>query len=225
MRPFLLFLFVQRTYHFLKLPYVKINRFEYCDFRLFRLMFILTMSALGADIATLKLTNLRTYELTNRRTLEYLMKNTPLNSLSLPAPKEMEAAIRGQRQLATYLSTKLETQEISILDAHDIAHRIELPTSALTLLMSILGELATGNAVQIVPVQAELTTQEAANILNVSRPHMVKLLEEGHLPFHKTGRHRRVLFADLMQYKEQRENESMQAMQELTDRSQELGFY
>ncbi|MBN3048012.1 helix-turn-helix domain-containing protein [Pectobacterium brasiliense] len=153
------------------------------------------------------------------------MKNTPLNSLSLPAPKEMEAAIRGQRQLATYLSTKLETQEISIQDAHDIAHRIELPTSALTLLMSILGELAAGNAVQIVPVQAELTTQEAANILNVSRPHMVKLLEEGHLPFHKTGRHRRVLFADLMQYKEQRENESMQAMQELTDRSQEFGFY
>ncbi|KGA35842.1 helix-turn-helix domain-containing protein [Pectobacterium brasiliense] len=153
------------------------------------------------------------------------MKNTPLNSLSLPAPKEMEAAIRGQRQLATYLSTKLETQEISIQDVHDIAHRIELPTSALTLLMSILGELAAGNAVQIVPVQAELTTQEAANILNVSRPHMVKLLEEGHLPFHKTGRHRRVLFADLMQYKEQRENESMQAMQELTDRSQELGFY
>lgn len=217
MRPFLLFLFVQRTYRFLILPCVKINRFEYCDFRLFRLMFALTMSALGADIATKKLTN--------RRTLEYLMKNTPLNSLSLPAPKEMEAAIRGQRQLATYLSTKLETQEISIQDAHDIAHRIELPTSALTLLMSILGELAAGNAVQIVPVQAELTTQEAANILNVSRPHMVKLLEEGHLPFHKTGRHRRVLFADLMQYKEQRENESMQAMQELTDRSQEFGFY
>ena len=153
------------------------------------------------------------------------MKMTPLNSLSLSAPKEQEAAIRGQRQLATYLSTKLETQKISIQDANETVHQIELPTSALTLLMSILGELAAGNAVQVVPVHAELTTQEAANILNVSRPHMVKILEEGQLPFHKTGRHRRVLFADLMHYKEQRENESLQAMQELTDRSQELGFY
>ncbi|MCZ3384957.1 helix-turn-helix domain-containing protein [Kosakonia sp. SOY2] len=153
------------------------------------------------------------------------MKSTPLNSLSLPASQEQEAAIRGHRQLATYLSAKLETQKISIQDANETAHQIELPTSALTILISILGELAAGNAVQVVPVHAELTTQEAANILNVSRPHMVKLLEEGQLPFHKTGCHRRVLFADLMHYKEQRENESLQAMQELTDRSQELGFY
>ncbi len=82
-----------------------------------------------------------------------------------------------------------------------------------------------GNAVQVVPVHAELTTQEAANILNVSRPHMVKLSEEGKLPHHKTGRHRRVLFADLMRYKAQRETDSNEAMQELVDLSQEPGFY
>lgn len=91
----------------------------------------------------------------------------------------------------------------------------------MTLLMDILGELASGNAVQIVPVQAELTTQEAANILNVSRPHMVKLLEEGQLPFRKTGRHRRVLFADLMNYKNKREHESLDAMQALADQAQD----
>ncbi|GAB7202963.1 hypothetical protein OS31_48060 [Dickeya oryzae] len=112
-----------------------------------------------------------------------------------------------------------------IQDAENNTRQIELPTSSLKLLMSILGELAMGNAVQVVPVHAELTTQEAANILNVSRPHMVKLLEEGKLPFHKTGRHRRVLFANLMEYKRQRDNESRSAMQELTDHSQELGFY
>ncbi|CAG9409457.1 MULTISPECIES: helix-turn-helix domain-containing protein [Providencia] len=153
------------------------------------------------------------------------MTHSILNSMSLPAPKEIEAAVRGQRELATYLSTKLETQQISIKDADDNIHQIELPTSALTLLMAILGELAAGNAVQVVPVHAELTTQEAANILNVSRPHMVKLLEEGRLPFHKTGRHRRILFADLMQFKAQREKESLQAMQALVDQSQELGLY
>ena len=133
--------------------------------------------------------------------------------------------MRGQRELAAYLSTKMETQKISIQDADNNAHQIELPTSSLTLLVSILGELAAGNAVQVVPVHAELTTQEAANILNVSRPHMVKLLEEGELPFHKTGRHRRVLFADLMGYKNRRDSASSRAMQELADQSQELGFY
>ncbi len=153
------------------------------------------------------------------------MTHSILDSVSLPAPVEIEAAVRGQRELATYLSTKLETQKISIQDDANNTHQIELPTSSLTLLITILGELAAGNAVQVVPVHAELTTQEAANILNVSRPHMVKLLEEGKLPFHKTGRHRRVLFADLMSYKNQRDEEAKQAMQALSDQSRELGFY
>lgn len=153
------------------------------------------------------------------------MTHSQLNCLSLPAKKEIEAATRGQRELATWLSTHLETQKITIQDASDTARQIELPTSALALLISVLGELAAGNAVQVVPVHAELTTQEAANMLNVSRPHMVKLLEEGHLPFHRTGRHRRIFFADLMHYREQRDRDSMQAMQALTNQSQEPGLY
>lgn len=151
------------------------------------------------------------------------MMNSTLDKVSLPAREEIDIAIRSQKALAEHLVTKFETQKISIQDAHDVAHQIELPTSALRLLLSILGELATGNAVQVVPVQAELTTQEAANILNVSRPHMVKLLEDGELPFHKTGRHRRIFFADLMKFKEMRKRESIQAMHELTELSQELG--
>ncbi|GKX57089.1 excisionase [Leminorella grimontii] len=150
---------------------------------------------------------------------------TTLTNLNLPAPREIELAQRGKRELIAHLSTKLETQRISILDADSKTHTIELPTSALTMLIDILGELAAGNAVQIVPVHAELTTQEAANMLNVSRPHMVKLLEEGKLPFHKTGRHRRVLFADLMAYKKARERESLDAMQALAEQAQDLGMY
>lgn len=145
--------------------------------------------------------------------------------LSLPAPHEVKLAQRGKRELIAHLSTKLESQCISILDADSKTHTIELPTSALTMLIDILGELAAGNAVQIVPVHAELTTQEAANMLNVSRPHMVKLLEEGKLPFHKTGRHRRVMFADLMTYKKARERESLDAMQALAEQAQDLGMY
>ncbi|SQI44054.1 DNA binding domain, excisionase family [Leminorella richardii] len=149
---------------------------------------------------------------------------TALTHLSLPAPHEVELAQRGKRELIAHLSTKLDTQRISILDADSKTHTIELPTSALTMLIDILGELAAGNAVQIVPIHAELTTQEAANMLNVSRPHMVKLLEEGRLPFHRAGRHRRVLFSDLMTYKKARERESLDAMQALAEQAQDLGI-
>ena len=150
------------------------------------------------------------------------MTNEMMSAINLPDKYEIEIAMRGQRELAAFLSTKLETQQISITDSENISRQIELPTSALTMLMDILGELAVGNAVKVVPVHAELTTQEAANILNVSRPHMVKLLEEGKLPHHKTGRHRRVLFADLMKFKEEREANSLTAMQELAQQAQEL---
>ncbi|ETS29603.1 DNA-binding protein [Photorhabdus temperata] len=152
------------------------------------------------------------------------MTTKQLTNVNLPDKFETELAQQSQRELAAYLSTKLETQKIEIMGEDQQSHTIELPTSAMMLLMEILGELAAGNAVQIVPVHAELTTQEAANILNVSRPHMVKLLEEGLLPFHKTGRHRRVLFADLMAYKRQRDQNSLEAMQALAEQAQELGM-
>lgn len=142
----------------------------------------------------------------------------------LPVEREVKAAVQGQRELAAFLSHELETQRIAIFDQNDKAHQVELPTSALRLLVEILGELANGNAVKVVPVHAELTTQEAADMLNVSRPHLVKLLEGGALPFHRTGRHRRVRFSDLMEYKARRDQESHAAMDELAAQAQELGM-
>jgi excisionase family DNA binding protein len=142
----------------------------------------------------------------------------------LPGEGEVRAAVQGQRALAAYLATQLETQRIQIFDEQERAHDVELPTSALKLLMDILAELADGNAVQVVPVHAELTTQEAADLLNVSRPHLVKLLEDGELPFHRAGKHRRVRFADLMKYKETRDHASDAAMAALAKQAQELGM-
>lgn len=84
--------------------------------------------------------------------------------------------------------------------------------------------MAQGNAVIIMPVHAELTTQEAANILNVSRPHLVKLLEEGEIPFYKVRTHRRIRFQDLIEYKRKRDEESKAAMQALADQAQEHGM-
>ena len=142
----------------------------------------------------------------------------------LPLEKEVEAAVQGQRELASLLSTKFETQRIDIFDKEDKPHTLVLPTSALRLLVDILGELAIGNAVKVVPVHAELTSQEAADLLNVSRPHLVKMLEEGAIPFTKTGRHRRIRFSDLMAFKQRRDEESQAAMEALAQQAQALGM-
>ncbi|MGJ7579532.1 helix-turn-helix domain-containing protein [Variovorax sp. RHLX14] len=143
---------------------------------------------------------------------------------SLPAAREVAAATQGQRALAAFLSTQLETQQIQIFDDRNEAHTVELPTSALRLLVDILAELADGNAVKVVPIHAELTTQEAADLLNVSRPHLVKLLESGVLAFHRTGKHRRVRFAELLAFKEAQKKSSAVAMEELARQSQELNL-
>jgi len=150
------------------------------------------------------------------------MTATDLSRTTLPLEQEVQAAAKGQRALAAYLATQGEIQRIQIYDEKNKAHQVELPTSALRLLVDILAELADGNAVKVVPIHAELTTQEAADMLNVSRPHLVKLLEEGVLPFHKTGKHRRVLFADLMRYREVREQASHAAMEALAQQAQDL---
>ena len=122
------------------------------------------------------------------------MTRTASINITLPEESEVRAAVQGQRELAAFLATNFETQRIQILDDRNVAHQIELPTSALRLLVDILAELAAGNAVRVVPVHAELTTQEAADLLNVSRPHFIKLLETHALPYHRTGKHRRIRF-------------------------------
>lgn len=152
------------------------------------------------------------------------MTTTDLTRTVLPDEKEIAAAMESSRQLAAFLSTKFETQRIELVDETQQREVVELPTFALRLLGEILGELALGNAVKVVPIHAELTTQEGADILNVSRPHLVKLLNEGALPHTKTGRHRRIKLADLMAYKEQRDQASRAAMDELAAQAQELGM-
>lgn len=152
------------------------------------------------------------------------MINTALHRTTLPDEKEINAAVESSRQLAAFLSTKVETQRIELIDESQQREVIELPTFALRLLGEILSELALGNAVKVVPIHAELTTQEGADMLNVSRPHLVKLLDEGALPHTKTGRHRRIKFNDLMTYKAQRDQASYAAMNELTAQAEELGM-
>jgi excisionase family DNA binding protein len=100
-----------------------------------------------------------------------------------------------------------------------------LPAAAVRLLGAVLTELAKGNAVTLMAHHAELTTQEAADLLNVSRPFLIGLLESGQLPHHKVGTHRRVRFSDLMTYKRRRDSESESALREIAALSQEMKLY
>jgi len=111
----------------------------------------------------------------------------------------VKAAVQGQRAFAAYLATQFETQHIQIFDDHQQAHQVELPTSALRLLVDILAELAGGNAVKVVPVHAALTAQRGGSAQRVPAPFYQA---DGVLAFHRTGKHRWVRFADLMHYKE-----------------------
>jgi excisionase family DNA binding protein len=101
---------------------------------------------------------------------------------------------------------------------------VVLPAAAVRLLGALLTELAKGNAVTLMPHHAELTTQEAADLLNVSRPYLVSLLENGQLPFHKVGTHRRVRFADLITYKRRRDADSEEALRALSALSQDMNL-
>lgn len=102
---------------------------------------------------------------------------------------------------------------------------IELPLSVFQVLKQVIYHLLRGRAVSIVPINKELTTQEAADILNISRPYFVKLLETGKIPFTKVGSHRRVRFSDVLAYQKQRENERKQALAEIAHISEDAGIY
>jgi len=152
------------------------------------------------------------------------MTTADLARTILPDEKAIAAATESSRQIAAFVSSKLDTQRIELVD--DVGQRqvVELPTFALRLLGDILSELALGNTVKVVPIHAELTTQEGADMLNVSRPHLVKLLDGGHIPHTKTGSHRRIKFTDLMAYKTERDRESLAAMEDLAAQAQELNM-
>lgn len=105
---------------------------------------------------------------------------------------------------------------------HPAEELVSIPSAAFRLLVNILNQMALGNAVTLIPIHAELTTQEAADVLNVSRPFVIQLIEQGDLPHHKVGTHRRVRFSDLMEYKKRIDASRLEALAELQKQAQDL---
>lgn len=101
---------------------------------------------------------------------------------------------------------------------------VELPPKALRLIAELLGLMGQRQPLMVLPQKHELSTQEAAAFLNVSRPFVVKQIETGRLPARKVGRHRRVLFEDLLAFQQSLRKETEAALQALADEGQELGI-
>lgn len=142
-----------------------------------------------------------------------------------PTPDEAILAQKSSRQLSRFVSTRRKKPLQLRIQADDASEEIvSIPASAFRLLNDILTQMAKGNAVTLIPVHAELTTQQAADILNVSRPFLVEQLEKCAIPFRKVGTHRRILFKDLMEYKEAMDRNRLKALDELTAQAQELGM-
>lgn len=103
--------------------------------------------------------------------------------------------------------------------------RISLPESAFVVLRRGAKMLSKGDAVTILPVSKDLTTQQAADILNMSRQYLVQLLDQGKIPHAKTGKHRRIRIADLLAFKKQRDKRRKSALAEISRIGQEMGGY
>lgn len=141
-----------------------------------------------------------------------------------PTPDETRLAQESSRQLARMRGKTKGNVRLRIQSENEPEETVAIPLSAFRLLADILTEMAKGNAVTLIPIHAELTTQQAADLINVSRPFLIEQLEKGTIPFRKVGKHRRVLFQDLMAYKQSMDRNRLKALDELSSQSQELGM-
>ncbi len=142
---------------------------------------------------------------------------------ALPSTQEMELARTSGQRLASIAAAN-HPLTVRVRDKSQ-EQVIELPSGAVQLLLRLLENMASGRAVTIMARSAELTTQQAADVLNVSRPFLVtRLLETRKIPYHKVGTHRRIRLDDVLRYKERIDKDRRQVLDELAAQAQELGL-
>ncbi len=143
---------------------------------------------------------------------------------TLPTPEEIALAKISSRELSAVLQTKGNSQTLSITDREGVVHAVKLPVAALHFLVEVLTQLSEGNMIKLTPVHAELTTQEGADLLNISRPTFIKLLNNKKIPYHRVGNRRKVTFVDVNNYKQEIDNKRMTALEQLSALDQEMNM-
>ncbi|MGR3722397.1 helix-turn-helix domain-containing protein [Abyssibius alkaniclasticus] len=143
-----------------------------------------------------------------------LMQKKDAFAERMPDQIEIENADSLRRILASQVDGD-ETVKLSLALGDNQIKPVTLAPALAASLMELLRLVSSGKGFRMIPVDAELTTQQAADLLNVSRPHLIKLLENNEMSFAKTGRHRRVKAADLFAYKKKRDTERSDALSEL----------
>jgi excisionase family DNA binding protein len=137
---------------------------------------------------------------------------------SLSAESESQLAREGARVLAASIGVAPAVRLRITGGNVDIV----VPAKALGLLVDILAHMGEGRSVTVLPIREELTTQQAANLLRVSRPHLVTMLERRELPFRKVGKHRRVFLQDVLKYQQESRRKQEAALDALASQAQEL---
>lgn len=146
-----------------------------------------------------------------------------LNEIKRPSKSEQLLAQKSYASLILALDNlKSDSTEIEI---EETGEKIIIPKRALSLLGKILKAMSQGNPISIVPIATEVTTQSAADMLSCSRPHLVKLLEEGKIPYTKVGKHRRLMFEDILKYKQQMKETQKQHLIDIMNLDEESGIY
>ncbi|HBR11629.1 MAG TPA: excisionase [Chryseobacterium sp.] len=146
-----------------------------------------------------------------------------LDEIKRPTKVEQKTAKQSYSDLAAALA-KINKDETEI-EIEETQHKIVLPSRALQLLADILKSMSEGKPVSIVPVATEVTTQKAAEILGCSRPHLIKLLENGLIAFTKVGKHRRIKFEDILLYRQNMKDEQRQLLIDVMTADEENGLY
>lgn len=147
-----------------------------------------------------------------------------MNTLTLPTPDETLVARHAVQAIRALVPSDKPSNLRFVSSEKSEEVQVTVPAGALHLLIRILSHMANGDAVTLMPVQAELTTQKAADLLGVSRPYLIRLLEDGTIPHRKVGTHRRVRAMDLIEYKRRDDAERREALDELTAEAQDLGL-
>lgn len=146
-----------------------------------------------------------------------------LANVNKPSKEEQKAAMKSYHALAEVLENlRNENPEIEIEETQE---KIRIPLNALKLLAKILKATSQGKPISIVPIATEMTTQAAADLLGCSRPHVVKLLEEGAIEYTKIGKHRRVKFEDVTAYKKRMKAKQQDLLIKIMNADEESGLY